>query len=333
MRWGYGNLDYVEATEDEVVFYNTDVKWIGPNGKSRKSIQYSEISSVNVVSVGGLLPMITIEIRFRGGEKPYTMSHTPFPGNDHRKTLEAAHEFKKYVETRAKAAKQTNSASVVYAKTVPIQRSTVQTQKADTYTKQSKQNSTASPVEAILKLKELLDNGLITADEFAEMKEQLLNRSKPQRKPQVNVQKKRITKDDFIIYDGSEKWNYISRYGADEAYFEFCENDVDYEAMRGIDVTLTFEEVLDIINDLEAFINTEYDYSEDVFYSFSKSIAHFNTELDILRECDKSIMMALTTEPTYDYFIIFYFGKDDYIRLVGYLTQPKPNLEDGDNEE
>ena len=66
MRWGEDYL-YVEARENEVVFFSKNVKVFGNDSFSKKSVPYSKITSVSFSSTGGLALTYTLEVRFVGG--------------------------------------------------------------------------------------------------------------------------------------------------------------------------------------------------------------------------------------------------------------------------
>lgn len=285
MRWG-DKYHYIEATDDEVVFYDEDVKIFGNNRINKKSVYYSDITSVEIEDTGGLTPGISLEVRFLGSEKPYSFGFYKLPGSQATAALEEARTLKKYIEAQVIRAKE--------IKTVTNANSTV---------------------DDILKLKELLDNGLITPDEFNAMKVRLF--SSVSKKISVS-DRTMLTMKDFIIDTGKEKWNFVDWAKGQRAWYEFCETDVTYKAARGISMASTYENVREAFKDLKAYIDNQYDYSRDRLYIWSHK-EQKDAETRVLIKCNRAIKFVLKMDDGYEYSITFYFDNVNKLRLVGYI--------------
>lgn len=300
MKWGYEYL-YVETNETGVVFHDENVKVLGHNSVNRKMVPYEEITSVVFNDSGGImLRRFTLEIVFQGAKEPYKIDYVPIPGEATRKAQEEGEALKNYIEQRAIDAKK--------RKYAPMQTT-------------SQKSETDSSVETLLKLKSLLDSGLISIDEFNNMKSRLFGAVEQDVKAEQKESEftARLTVSDFIIDTGSEKFNFITDYAkGDFAWYEFCETDTTYKAIRGISTAFTYEEVYNIIRDLNPYIDKDYNFLEDELFHWSH-IKSDVSETDVLVECERRVVLKLKIDDVYEYSISFYFDDDGKLRLVGYI--------------
>lgn len=301
MRVGTEYL-YVEANDEEVIIYSKSVKILGQNRINKKLIPYSEITSVGFTNNGGLAPTYTLTINFKGAEKPQRVvfSCLYVKSND-------VESLKEYIETQIKKIRGTKHMSAPKSK-------------AGTLTAE------------LFKLKDLLDNDLITPDEFHAMKEQLFSSDSPNDIEAPNSSEVyktgMLTVEDFIIDTGKEKFNFITDDRWD--YYEFCETDVTYTAARGVTIKSTYEEICDIFSDLNAYMDNQYDYSKDSLYKCFREGKSDLSEIEVLKKCNKSIKFVLETkinDNIYNisvinkYSITFYFDNINKLRLIGYLKE------------
>lgn len=322
MRWGTQYL-YVEANNSEVIFHSETVKIFGNNDISRQSIPYSQITAVSFRSSGGLTPTYTLEVNYLGASKPRSIGFSSIPGVSADRLQYEGESLKEYIEQRTKEVREPKG--VVY----------------------TTQPRNATSVQELIKLKELLDEGLISKEEFALMKSSII--SKPSNKSIVGEKtenctkekkmnsnnenrethlvfdkqqfsSKKITRADFMIFDGVQKWNFISKYSAHRnTYFEFCKYDIQYVAARGLSVSSSKQDVLEAYERNKPSIDENYDYRRDMLFIISQKDS-VNPEMDLLKECKQAIRY-LMIEGEYRYSITYYFDADEIMIMVGYLKE------------
>lgn len=127
-----------------------------------------------------------------------------------------------------------------------------------------------------------------------------------------------LSENDFIIDTGKEKWNFITYAKGENAWYEFCETDITYKTIRGININYTYTEVYNVLKNLNPNINKQYDYSKDVLYIWSHREKK-DQETGVLKKCTKTLQLVLRTASNYKYSITFYFDNIDKLRLVGYI--------------
>ena len=285
MRLGNDDI-YFDACAKGVFTHVSD-----EDGTSEMLIPYSDIE---FVTMNDFDEMSLLVLNFPGGKDPFILSSTFLSGNNLQRKRYDMQTFKYFVEAMIK--RDSNNKNSV--------------------------STTNETIESLLKLKSLLDSGLITEAEFNAMKSGLMANANSVKPEPLSMDGGNIGKCDFDIDDGTQTWNFIDTYEkAKRAWYEFCFSDTDYISARGLAISSSYNDILNAFDDVEPYIDNDYDYTQDDLYIWSHLDNKFR-ETRTLIFCDKVVRYMLKGDDGYNYILSFYFS-DNKLKVVGYIKKPQ----------